>query len=125
MSDRNNLTNLELYKQVLEEVKTSAETNSALALGPGAVHNLWLAIQEIGRAAEPTEDARSIGHSMRQCLLRKQPIPDALLLSALTYLDPPSDSSVGPWCDNCGQDEDAHVGPELKCPPENREGKPT
>jgi hypothetical protein len=69
---------------------------------------------------EPTEDARSIGHSMRQCLLRKQQIPDALALSALTYLDPPTEESVGPWCDNCGQDEDAHVGPELKCPPENR-----
>jgi len=48
------MTNLELYKQVLEEVKTSAETNSALVLGPGAVNNLWLAIQEIGRASACT-----------------------------------------------------------------------
>jgi hypothetical protein len=81
------------------------------------------ALVELRGAAEPTEDARSIGHSMRQCLLRKQQIPDALALSALTYLDPPTEESVGPWCDNCGQDEDAHVGPELKCPPENREAE--
>lgn len=38
--------------KVLEEVKVCAETGSALALGPGAVHNLWLAIQALGNTAD-------------------------------------------------------------------------
>lgn len=49
------MTNDQLVK-VLAEVKTCAETGSALVLGPGAVHNLWLAIQAIGAAHEPAGD---------------------------------------------------------------------
>jgi hypothetical protein len=37
----------------------------------------------------PDDDARSVGGAIRQCLLRKEPIPEALALEALRYLDPP------------------------------------